>query len=91
MLQEIVKIAENNVEVREYIVDKATDDKHYIKTTSYGNEGLTSELARATTDVTNWSDKIWVEVYRVKTLAEAQAKKDLLLDVQTAMAGAVQP
>jgi hypothetical protein len=89
MAQEIVKIAENNVEVRDYIIDKATDKKYYIKTESYGGDKLTSELATANIEVTNWSNKTWAEEYRIKMLATAEAKKTKLLAVKTAMEGVI--
>ena len=82
MSERIVKIAENNVEVRKIIVDKETDEEYVVETKSYGTNKLDEELQSINDQITNWSDSKWVDAFVIKTLADLNKQKTTLTNVK---------
>jgi hypothetical protein len=82
--KEIVLAAENNVEVREYVLTK-TDEKYYTgKVESYGKDCLESELKQVDDQISYW-ELLDVQKFAADKLEELNNKKNHLLSIYTEM------
>ena len=88
--KEILIIAENNVEVREYIIDKATNEKYYINERehrSYGQDRADKEDAALVQEIDYWTN-LDLAKYRAEKLAVLTAKKQEIAQIKSELAKA---
>jgi len=87
-VQKIVKVAENNVELRYILYDKNSKEIVVDQyTEAYGAEKIAQDKAAAQDDYDYWNTLKPAEISAQK--AEAQAKLTTLASIETAMAGPV--
>ncbi len=83
--KEIIAVAENNVEVKEYIIDKATDKKHYIgETKSYGELRLSEETVALQKQLDYWK-ALDVKKYKEEQIAKLTAQLTELEPIRVEM------
>lgn len=89
--ERIVKVAENNVEVRRFLYDK--DGKEVFlkdKTESYGSDKIRVDLASVEQEIDKWEETD-AETYKQEIISNLQKRKTMLVAVNNAMAGAIEP